>query len=190
MRGVLCSHACDRQQDSEENRDSSNCKAHLEREKVANHRRIRGSKRKVTGNDSPGKPDGSGPNDLALAAASTAPCASASNEYTPDRVTSRMLDGGTDPSRLMMKNTSARSAPCEELLNWRAICRTMFSRYPGYGKSIPLVFTVTTSAPRPPVSPPPATVGVLVSGFASVGVDGVASGVADFFGGAFGAGIS
>ena len=56
---------------------------------------------------------------------------------------------------------------------------------------MPPVFTVTTSVPRPPASPPPATVGAFVSGFVSVGSVGVASGVAAFFGGlTFGAGIA
>src|SRR5436305_3475550 len=59
----------------------------------------------------------------------------------------------------------------------------MFSRYPGKGNSTPPVFTVTTSVPRPPVSPPPAVGGLFASGFAVVGRLGVASGLASRLGG-------
>src|SRR3954454_6838753 len=50
------------------------------------HFRNSGSKLKTTGKASSGKPSGNGPNASALAAASTAPCASRSNEKFPDRL--------------------------------------------------------------------------------------------------------
>src|SRR5215204_6666167 len=81
------------------------------------------------------------------------------------------------PSRRMRKVTSARRALLGGGRNWRAICRTTFWRYTGYGNSIPSVRTLATSAPRPPAGPPPA-----------VGVDGVgfAAGVAAFATAGFG----
>src|SRR6185503_15727779 len=89
-----------------------------------------------------------------------------------------MLESGTVPSRWMRKETSARNALRVDGEKRSAIWRTMFSRYPGYGNSIPPVLTVATSVPRPPVSPPPAVgVGAFVSVFVSVGRLGVASGV-------------
>src|SRR3954469_22734851 len=83
----------------------------------------------------------------------------------------------------------------------------MLSLYAGYGKSIPVETTLATSAPRPPVGPPPAVgagSAVLVTGGVGVGVDftgacfvgftGVFTGAGVFFatgfGGATGAGFS
>src|SRR6185503_12259371 len=61
------------------------------------HFRNAGSKLKTTGSTSSEKPSGSGPNAIALAAASTAPCASRSNEKFPDRLMNVRSD--TEPSR-------------------------------------------------------------------------------------------
>src|SRR5215212_4850290 len=55
-----------------------------------------------------------------------------------------------------------------------AIWRTMLFRYPGYGNSIPCVRTVATSAPRPPVGPPPAAGAVVGFAGCAVGGTGVA----------------
>src|SRR5207253_47723 len=56
-----------------------------------------GSKLKTTGRTSSGNPVGNGPNARVLDAASTAPCASRSNEKLPDRLMNVRSD--TEPSR-------------------------------------------------------------------------------------------
>src|SRR5918911_4090818 len=78
-----------------------------------------------------------------------------------------------------MRNvTSARRVPQRgSYLNRLAIWRTMLSRYPGNGNSIPSVRTVATSVPRPPAGPPPAA-GAFVSASARDGVAGSGVGVA------------
>src|SRR5204863_3970202 len=74
------------------------------------HFRNSGSKLKTTGKASSGNPSGNGPNASALAAASTAPCASRSKEKLPDFLMNVRSD--TEPSRWIRNLTSAlRRAP-------------------------------------------------------------------------------
>src|SRR5689334_23700280 len=114
-----------------------------------------GSKLKTPGSTSSGKPVGNGPKERELEAASTAPCASRSNEKLPDFLTNVRLD--TEPSRWIKNLTSALKRAAEFLgLKLSAIWRTMLLRYPGNGNSIPSARTVATSVPFPPTGPPPA----------------------------------
>ena len=84
----------------------------------------------------------------------------------------------TLPSRRMRKRLRRAARRSPDGLNCRAICRTTFCRYTGYGNSIPSVRTFATSAPRPPTGPPPAArrgrrlrgVGVPALGVAVFGV--------------------
>ena len=68
-----------------------------ELEAAGHHFMNSGSKLKTTGSTSSGKPVGNGPNARVLDAASTAPCASRSNEKLPDRLMNVRSD--TEPSR-------------------------------------------------------------------------------------------
>src|SRR5215469_864570 len=74
-----------------------------------------------------------------------------------------MLSGSMVPSRRMVNRTVA-SNWLFDVPKLRIKVRTMFSVYHGYGKSMPGVLMFATSAPFPPVGPPPAT-GCGVVGF-------------------------
>src|SRR5206468_212480 len=69
------------------------------------HFRNSGSKLNTTGRTSSGNPAGKGPNASVLDAASTAPCASRSNEKFPERLMNVMSE--TEPSRWIRNLTSA-----------------------------------------------------------------------------------
>ena len=63
----------------------------------------------------------------------------------------------TDPSRRIVNLTSAISAAeARRGVQFSVSCRTTFCRYPGYGKSIPRILRLATSAPVDPCAPAPA----------------------------------